>query len=211
MNFITKEELRLVIQHVCTVIIENEKELTRIDTVIGDGDHGIGMKRGFSAVKEMLIRNPDLKPYDLLHQTGIELVKTMGGASGVLFGSLFTGGSKAINRDTEMLTMDDMSNFFLNGTQTIFQRGKAALGEKTMLDALVPAVKAFEVAVTQGDDKKTCFEKAWKASLNGATDTIHMISKKGRSKNFHELTIGLPDPGAVSVSLLFQGFSEFFQ
>lgn len=211
MDFITKEELRCAILHICTVIIKNEEALTKIDSVIGDGDHGIGMKRGFSAVKEMLQTNPDLKPYDLLHQTGIELVKTMGGASGVLFGSLFTGGSKTLNRDAEIVTMDEMSKFLSIGTQTIYQRGKAELGEKTMLDALFPATKAFEDAVAQGDDRKTCFEKAWKASLTGAENTIHMISKKGRSKNFHELTIGLPDPGAVSVSLLFQGFSEEIQ
>ncbi len=208
MNIISKDELWSSIFRICIIIIENEPKLTEIDTIIGDGDHGIGMKRGFTAVREMLEKNTDLKPYGLLHATGIELVRTMGGASGVLFGSLFTGGSKTIPKDADHLSLEEMASFFQSGTDTIMQRGKAILGDKTMLDALVPAAKEFSISVAQGKGKKECFENAWKASVKGVEDTVNMKSKKGRSKNFQDLTIGYPDPGAVSISLIFQGFME---
>lgn len=210
MNLISAEALRLALIHVCSVIIEHEPYLTEIDTLIGDGDHGVGMKRGFTSVLKMLQKEKEYKPYELFYSTGVELVRTMGGASGVLFGSLFIGGSKSIPQDSENLCLSDMALFFRSAFDAVKNRGKSDVGEKTMLDALAPAAREFDTSVGQGLDRRRCFTNAYLASSFGVEETIKMKSKKGRSKNFRDFTVGYPDPGAISISLIFKGFMEFF-
>lgn len=185
-------------------IIAAEPELTRIDTVIGDGDHGIGMKLGFTALKAELERGEYETPYRLFHDCGFCLVKSMGGSSGVLFGSLFIGGLEAIRALDEM-DGADMCTFLSGGIDAIIRRGKARPGDKTMVDALLPAREHMRRALSETHDIDAVLKAAYEGALTGVEQTKSMIPHIGRSKNFRENALGWPDPGAISVSLLLGG------
>ena len=185
-------------------IIAAEPELTRIDMVIGDGDHGIGMKTGFTALRQMLQENRYSTPFELFHACGLCLVKSMGGSSGVLFGTLLTGGLDQI-RDLDTLNGERMCAFLSGGIDAVLRRGKAKAGYKTMVDALLPAKAHMEAALETTDDIDRILQAAQKGALEGVEATKEMLPRLGRSKNFREMALGWPDPGAISVSVLFGG------
>ena len=187
-------------------IIAAEPELTRIDRVIGDGDHGIGMKTGFTALKQDLERNAYPTPYALFHACGLCLVKSMGGSSGVLFGTLLIGGLEAI-RDLDALDGAAMCAFLCGGIDAVIRRGKARAGDKTMVDALLPARARMEEALRDANDAGRILRAAEAGALEGVEATKAMLPRLGRSKNFREKAVGWPDPDAVSVSVLFGGLA----
>ncbi|MGN0672667.1 MAG: dihydroxyacetone kinase subunit DhaL [Anaerovoracaceae bacterium] len=184
-------------------IIEKEPYLTEIDSIIGDGDHGTGMKRGFTAVKGMLERNTYDSMPELVKAVSIELIRSMGGASGVIFGTMFFGGISRLTEDSKA-DISELADYFYEGEKAIEKRGKSSPGQKTMLDALYPAVCAMKAY--DGDDAAEFFEAAWRAAAAGAEESRKLISRKGRSSNFGDECIGLPDPGAVSTSIIFEAF-----
>lgn len=193
--------------HVSKEIIQQEPYLSEIDTIIGDGDHGTGMKTGFEAVQKMLERQEFQKPSALLQAVGMELVKTMGGASGVLFGTLFTGGLPSLPDENE-LDAEHLIEYFSKGTEMIHKRGKANAGDKTMLDALYPAIEAMRNGTDTSIEQ--LLYRGYQGALLGVFATKTMKARTGRSKNFKE-TLGVPDPGAVSVSVIFKAMYEFIQ
>ena len=188
-------------------IIAAEPELTRIDSVIGDGDHGIGMKTGFSVLREKLTEESFATPYELFHTSGLCLVKCMGGSSGVLFGTLFISVLEAI-KDKDVLNASDVVDFLTKGIQGVINRGRAKPGDKTMVDALLPAQTAMELALKSTDDIGQILEAAETGALNGVEATKNMAPRLGRSKNFREQALGWPDPGAISVSVLLGGLAR---
>lgn len=189
------------------LIIEKEPYLTEIDTVIGDGDHGIGMKRGCEAVRMLLKKEGYSYVDELCYGVSTELIKTMGGASGIIFGTMFFGGLSRLGHK-EYVTARQLSEYFIEGERSIERRGKAKPGQKTMLDALYPACAAMEQAAVQSGDVVLLFREAFRAAERGAEESRNLKSRIGRSKNFKDKTLGLPDPGAVSTSLWFQAFYE---
>lgn len=191
----------------CELIIEKEPYLTEIDSVIGDGDHGTGMKRGCEAVRKLLMKNRYCYVDELCYDVSTELIKTMGGASGIIFGTMFFGGIPRLGHK-DYAAAGQLSQYFMEGEQAIERRGKAKPGQKTMLDALYPACIAMTQAVQQSGDVIYFFEKACEAAVRGAQDSKNLKSRIGRSRNFKDKTLGLPDPGAVSASLWFQAFYE---
>ena len=193
--------------HVADTIVEHEPYLTEVDTLIGDGDHGIGMKRGFTALKNMLEHQTFQTMESLCKATGMELVKTMGGASGVIFGTLFIGGLKELG-DTASVSLEQLARYFDAGCTAIQRRGKARAGQKTMLDAFIPAVEALKAQAAKGADIVSAFGQAQFAAKEGTEASKSMKSQMGRSKNFQDTTIGLPDPGAISTRLIFQALYE---
>lgn len=188
-------------------IVAAEPELTRVDMVIGDGDHGIGMKTGFTALKRELQANDYDSPYALFHACGLCLVKSMGGSSGVLFGTLLIGGLEAI-RGLDALDGAAMCAFLGGGIDAVIRRGKAKPGFKTMVDALLPAKAHMEQALRETDDVGAILRAAEAGALEGVEATKSMLPRLGRSKNFRESAIGWPDPGAISVSVLFGGMAR---
>ena len=188
-------------------IIAAEPELTRIDMVIGDGDHGIGMKTGFTALKRELLANDYDSPYALFHACGLCLVKSMGGSSGVLFGTLLIGGLEAI-RGLDSLDGAAMFALLGGGIDAVIRRGKAKAGYKTMVDALLPAKEHMERALRDTDEVGPVLQAAEAGALEGVEATKSMLPRLGRSKNFRESAIGWPDPGAISVSVLFGGLAR---
>lgn len=208
MRTIPMKQLQAAIVAACDSIVASEPLLTRIDSIIGDGDHGTGMRDGFTVLKETLIKNEYSDIYALMREAGLALVKTMGGASGVIFGTLFIAGHEGVRGKTDM-DADAIIAFFDAGSVSIAKRGRTAPGDKTMLDALLPAVEAMRRRRQETEDVARILEAGYEGALQGVENTKDMISRKGRSKNFREKTLGVPDPGAISVSLFFKGISDF--
>ena len=207
MKTIGVRKLKQMLLQAADEIVKNEPYLTEIDAIIGDADHGIGMKRGFGSVRGMLLESEFETVDEMLKSVGIELVKTMGGASGVIFGTLFIGGiSKLGGGDT--VSLAELAAYFDEGAEAIQRRGKARAGQKTMLDALIPAVEALKQSAGSGADMKEALEKAYEMALKGVEASKMMQPKVGRSKNFQEAAIGLPDPGAISTSLIFKALRD---
>lgn len=209
MQTITAEQLRIALLNVCDKIVKAEPLLTELDTIIGDGDHGFGMRTGFSAMTKQLSDNTYATPYDLLHESGMTLIKVMGGTSGVIFGTLFIGGLSHIE-NKETLTLADLAAYIDGGTKAIAKRGKVTRGDKTMYDALIEASLALTASAEAGVSIEEGFVKATAAAKQGVENTKAMMSRKGRSKNFRDKTVGHPDTGAVSTSMIFEALSESF-
>ncbi len=207
METLNERQLQEALLLVCRRVVESEARLTEIDTIIGDGDHGIGMREGFTALAGLLENESFASPFALLRASGIQLLKTMGGASGVIFGTLFTGGHEAV-QGKEALTAEDLAAFFAGGAAAIQKRGRSGPGDKTMLDALLPAVAAMEESSRNTPDVKALLHAAWQGAEDGVKASEQMLPRTGRSKNFREQALGYPDPGAVSVSIIFKGFYD---
>ena len=198
---------RNVLRSTAEKMVASEPELTRLDQVIGDGDHGLGMQRGFAAVVTLL-DGDSCNPQDigaLLLQIGTRMMSSMGGASGAIFGTLFRAGGKAIAGEAN-LTTPVLSRFLTEGLNAVFQRGGAKPGDKTMVDALAAAA---EKAQALGN---TSLEKALPeiaaAAQEGAERTKDMVAVFGRSKTLGERSLGHVDPGAVSMSLILVFMAE---
>lgn len=188
--------------------IEAEKDyLTQLDNEIGDGDHGINMARGFEAVEKKL---PFLVGGDigaLLKGVGMQLVSTVGGASGPLYGTAFMKAGMACKGLTE-LDGPAFVKAMEAAVDGIKMRGKATEGEKTMLDALCPALKVMQDEVAAGKSLKEALQDAAAAAEKGVEYTKTIIATKGRASYLGERSLGHQDPGATSSLYLLQVLAE---
>ena len=192
----------------CDAIIKNKPFLTEVDSKIGDGDHGIGMAGGMEKAKEALATNDFTTVNEVFKTTGMQMLNSMGGASGVIFGSMFLGGVKGMDPVTE-LDATTFTKMMRASVEAIKARGKAAVGDKTMVDALEPAVIAMEKS--DKDDLIKCMEQAAIASEEGLEATKNMIAKFGRAKSLMERAIGYQDAGATSVHIIFESMHNYLQ
>lgn len=207
MRTITEPQLQKALLHVCDLVVASEPMLTELDSIIGDGDHGTGMRDGFSELKANLAECSYDTIYDLLRASGMQLVKTMGGASGVIFGTLFIGGYEVVDGKAA-IDADDLLHFFEESARTISRRGRCQAGDKTMLDALLAAIDAMRRTRGESAEIDDLLNAAYRGALDGVEQTKTMTPRRGRSKNFREKAVGYADPGAVSVSIIFKGLSE---
>lgn len=188
--------------------IEAEKEyLTELDNEIGDGDHGINLARGFEAVEKKL---PSLAGGDigaLLKGVGMQLVSTVGGASGPLYGTAFMKAGMACKGLTE-IDGPAFVKAMEAAVDGIKMRGKATEGEKTMLDALCPALKVMQDDVAVGKSLKEALQDAAQAAEKGVEYTKTIIATKGRASYLGERSLGHQDPGATSSLYLLQVLAE---
>ncbi|MET9150332.1 dihydroxyacetone kinase subunit DhaL [Streptomyces griseoflavus] len=166
--------------------------LTALDSPIGDADHGSNMQRGFRAVRDALDKEPPATPGAVLTQAGRLLISTVGGASGPLYGTLLRRAGKTLG-DAAEVDRRQLAEALRAGTEAVMRLGGAAPGDKTMIDALVPAVDAL------GDS----FAAARDAAEEGAVATTPLQARKGRASYLGERSIGHQDPGATSSALLF--------
>ena len=175
--------------------------LTALDQAIGDGDHGTNMNRGFAAVVAKLdAEAAGLDPAGILRLVGRTLVSTVGGASGPLYGTAFLRASAALA--DRAAGVDAALDAFDAGVGGIAALGKSTTGEKTMLDALVPAGQAARAAHQRGASVAEIVTAAAEAASAGADATIPMLATKGRASYLGERSIGHPDPGATSSAIL---------
>lgn len=182
-------------------IAENKQYLTELDSAIGDADHGINMDRGFQAVLGKLDAAAPDDIGALFKTVGMTLVSTVGGAGGPLYGTLFLQFGAAIGGRTE-LTAEDWSAGLDAAVSGVQARGKAELGDKTMLDALIPARDALADAVADGAELPAALRRSADAAEQGMTATIPLVARKGRASYLGERSAGHQDPGATSSALL---------
>ena len=203
------EDTRNMLIYIANKIIANKPYLTEVDSAIGDGDHGIGMAGGMQKVRrKMRQMEGEHNAYALFEAAGKAMLLSMGGASGVIFGSLYLAGAKGMERK-ETLAAQDLAQMERKSLEAIQERGKAAVGDKTMVDALAPAVEALEA--NQDKSLLEMLKSAEKAAKQGVEDTKKYQAKFGRAKSLMERAIGYQDAGATSVWLIFQGMREFVE
>lgn len=200
-------DVKAMILAVADAIIAAEPLLSEADRNLGDGDHGIGMQRGFNAVKDRMATMTDADGVDkLLSSTGMAMMSSMGGASGVVFGTLFMSGGKALAGQAQ-LDSAGFAAFFKAASEGVSTRGKAKPGDKTMVDALHPAAeKAQEVAALPLPEAIAAIATAAEAGRDGSKD---MIATLGRAKSLGEASRGHPDAGACSVAIIVRTMSDF--
>ncbi len=198
---ISLERVLAWLRELAGVFAQAREELTALDAAIGDADHGINMDRGFSAVAADLSASPPPDIAAALKTTAMTLIRTVGGAAGPLYGTLFLRASGACAGKGE-LSPADWAAAFRQGVEGVRQRGKAEPGDKTMLDALVPAAEAMREAVEQGQGLPEILRRAERAAEAGMKATIPLQARKGRASYLGERSMGHQDPGATSAHLL---------
>ncbi|MBN1417668.1 MAG: dihydroxyacetone kinase subunit L [Planctomycetes bacterium] len=185
----------------------NHETLSRLDSFGGDGDHGTTMLRAIECM-ERVIADPGARGWKaILGDVGWALLGVDGGATGPLFGSFFLGMAEAAE-ERDAVDAGALAGIFEAGLAALRKRTKAQVGDKTMIDALVPAVAAMRQAVEGGADPAKALGQAAEAALRGAESTKAFPARFGRAKNVGEKSVGHADPGATTVSLVFRGFAE---
>ena len=190
------------------VYAENRQWLTELDSAIGDADHGINMDRGFTAVKAELAAQapPDIR--SVFQNVATALIRNVGGAAGPLYGTFFLRAAAACAGKTEIDAADVVA-MFQAGIEGVRQRGKAAAGDKTMLDALLPALDAMRKALEDGSEPGgRSWTRARRRPKRGCWRPIPMQARKGRASYLGARSIGHQDPGATSSYLLLKAAAD---
>lgn len=187
-------------------IVANEADIESLDRAIGDGDHYVNVKRASEVVAGMYNELKDLPPEQVLHNIGAKLLITMGGASGVLFASFFMGMAKYLKENFSKINESnanlETAAAFAYGVQTMMMRGKANVGEKTMLDVLVPVSTTFTTAAAQGKPANEICKAMQNAAEKGLEYTRDLVATKGRAAGLGERSKGHLDPGAKSCQVM---------
>lgn len=188
----------------------NRELLTDLDSAIGDADHGLNMDRGMVAVLDLLRENASAAPAVLLTSTGRTLVSKVGGASGPLYGTLFLRMGSAC-QGVELLDAELFSSVLRAGLVGVVDRGKAASGDKTMVDALGPACDALDQAISNGAALSEALMAAAAAARAGRNSTEQMVARRGRASYLGTRSLGHQDPGAASATLLIEAAVEVLE
>jgi dihydroxyacetone kinase-like protein len=191
---------------VSTALIDQTDILTDADLAIGDGDHGIGMRRGFEAALAALKDAEPESAEAALKATGTAILSNTGGAAGAVFGTLFRAGSKAFSAGGDF-DGEGFARFLEEGLAAVMKRGGVTEGQKTMVDALAPAARAAREAGGQGLAAATSAATA--GALKGVEASRAMIATTGKARSLGERSIGHPDPGAISISLILKAMQDF--
>ncbi len=202
-----KEKIILVIDQMAVAMEKQKEFLTELDNVIGDGDHGINMARGFSEVIKKRDSLAKMDAGDMIKNLGMVLVSTVGGASGPLYGTAFMKAGMFL-KGKEEVTFPVFLDAFACAIDGVMARGKAAEGEKTMLDAMLPAKRAMEQEWMLSGDGKKSLEAGLTAAREGIEYTKTIIATKGRAAYLGERSIGHQDPGATSFVFLLEAIAS---
>lgn len=207
MSTVTKEQVVRWLEATAAVLEANKGYLTDLDSAIGDADHGTNMDRGFKKVMEKLPTVADKDIGNILKTVGMTLISSVGGASGPLYGTFYMRGGMAADAKEE-LDNNDLVNVLQGAVDGIIQRGRAQPGDKTMVDALLPALDALKAAVAEGQGAADALAAAVAAAEQGMKDTIPLQARKGRASYLGERSIGHQDPGATSSYLILNALLE---
>jgi dihydroxyacetone kinase-like protein len=195
------EFILLAAEAVNQAILANESEIESLDREIGDGDHFINMKRGCATIAGMHDDLVGLAPDAVLHKIGMKLLSTIGGASGPLIASFFMAMAKTV-KENGAETLPEIAAAFAAGVEAIKSRGKSDVGEKTMLDVLVPVSRTFTQLAAQETERTTLFDALRSEAEQGMLATRDLIATKGRAAFLGERAIGHIDPGAKTSQLI---------
>src|SRR4051812_24963275 len=189
------------------LVADNRDHLTELDSAIGDADHGSNMDRGMKAAVAALDETPPPTAGALFSKVGMTLVSTVGGASGPLFGTFFLRMGTSFG-DADTVSPLDFAAALRAGLGGVVARGKAEPGDKTMYDALAPAVDALDAALGDRSPLATGLKAARDAAASGRDATTPMLARKGRASYLGERSVGHQDPGATTVALLLEAATE---
>lgn len=204
---ISRQDVLNWISAVAAVLEENKDYLTRLDSAIGDADHGMNMTRGFQAVMTKLPAISDKDIGTIFKTVGMTLVSTVGGAAGPLYGTFFMQAGSA-SAGKQELTAADWSAALEAAIGGVVMRGKAVLGDKTMVDSLTPALEALKAAIAEQQTLAVALERSAQAAENGMLATIPLVARKGRASYLGERSAGHQDPGATSSYLILKSAAQ---
>jgi phosphoenolpyruvate---glycerone phosphotransferase subunit DhaL len=199
-------EVKAMLLHVASRIAESAEALNDADRAIGDGDHGLAMMRGFDAARQAL----ESREYETVgapvSEVGRALLLSMGGASGILFSSLFVEGARGLS-SARCFGSDELARFLGAGTAAVEQRGRTAPGAKTMVDALAPAART--AAELRSEPLADALPRVAAAARDGMEATKQMVARAGKAKSLGERSVGHADPGALSVHVMLRAMDEY--
>ena len=199
---ITKDELRVRIQNACATVMEAEAELTEIDSRFGDADHGFTMAKIAKTISEAVEAGDSIQ--EMLDNAGCA-VMVLNGGSAVPLWNTWLDGLQEHSEAADSMTVEQVKSMFQGAYEELFEMSTAKVGDKTMMDALIPATEAIQA--WEGD-MDGLFEAAAKAAEAGAENSKNFVSKFGRAKSYGTQTIGTPDAGAVSMKYFFVGLAK---
>jgi len=206
MSAIGADELSALIRAMAERVAAERDALNRLDAALGDGDHGTSISAAFAEAVAAIDALEQPSPSAIWLATAKSLMNRMGGASGAIFGSFFLKGVANL-RDLNRISHNSMAGLLAAGLESVKARGKAKLGDKTMVDALEPAVAAFGDA----DDFGSAWPVAAKAARAGAESTRALVARQGRAKFLGGRAIGHPDPGATTIALMFEAAHDWWR
>lgn len=200
------EETTEMVVHLCRGMQASKDLLSEADRAIGDGDHGVGMARGFEAVQQNIESQPPAAIDELFRTVGMTLLTSVGGASGAVFGTFYRGGAKNL-AGRKVFDAAALSCLLNDGLQAVQERGKAKAGDKTMVDALGPAASAAQALVAA--PLAEALLAVAEAARQGMEKTKQMVATIGKAKTLGERSLGHADPGAISTYLMLKFMAEF--
>lgn len=206
MSAIGAEELGALIGAMARRVAAERDALNRLDAGLGDGDHGGSISTAFAVAVEEIEALEDKTVSAIWLATAKALMNRMGGASGAIFGTFFLKGVASL-RDAERLSKDAMAALLTAGLDGVKTRGKADVGDKTMVDALEPAAAAF----SEAGDYSAAWAAAAQAARIGAESTRGLVARQGRAKFLGERAIGQQDPGATTIALMFEAANDWWK
>ena len=207
-QLLTVENTNNMFKFIANAVIQEKPLLTEIDSAIGDGDHGIGMEIGFKNSLSLLEEKTYMYVNDIFKDIGMSMINNMGGASGVLFGTFFLASVKG-EENLDSLNLEKLAHLFEKGLDGVKQRGRATVGDKTMIDALEPAINGLKKKASETDDLCEAMKYAANCAEQGLENTKQLVAKFGRAKTLGERAIGHQDAGATTITIMFQSMHKW--
>jgi dihydroxyacetone kinase-like protein len=205
---LSRAELLRMVAGAAAQVRKHHARLSELDSVAGDGDHGTAMLRCVDNMEKAMGSGPANCLKTCFEQTGWAVLGADGGASSSLLGSFFLGMRDGVRGSVSSLDCRELSAAFESGLKALRKQTAAQIGEKTMMDAMIPAVETLSATALESDDIENGLERASRAAKAGAEATKHLTARHGRARLLGEKTRGHQDPGATSIALLFEGFYE---
>jgi dihydroxyacetone kinase-like protein len=204
---LTLNDFIKIIKNINETLQDNIKFLSELDSIIGDGDHGITITRGFKNVMKKIEENIPDSISDLLKTTGFTIISTMGGTAGPIFGSIFTEMARQSN-GKKSINLTDLYSMFLAAMNKVIELGGAEPGDKTMIDSFDPAVASLKESLSKNLTIKEALRNMSLAAERGALSTKNMVAKKGKSRYHAERSLGYQDAGATTFYLIIKTMYE---
>lgn len=189
-----------------TDLVGREEELCKLDSYVGDGDHGMTVKKGYANVIKMINSESAENFHDFLFNVGLAISDTAGGAIGPILASFFFGMSDGVDCEKQEVSVKDFADMIKSGMDRIIKIGGAQPGDRTLLDTLFPAYNTLIEAA--GEDEKSALEKMVQSAYEGAQSTKNMVAKKGRAQNLGEKSLGYIDAGSMSMYYFLKAFAD---
>lgn len=198
---ITTENVKKAVERLSEIVIQNEIPFCRLDSAAGDGDFGMSLAKGFREVKKQIESIDGSSMQKFLRGCSMIIAEFCGGASGPVWSSAFAAAANSV-KGKENLELSDIVSMFEDAAAAIQKRGGAKPGDKTLLDALIPATEALKEAAQQGKSVRAAFEAAAAKAEEGAEATRNMIASKGRAAYVGDRSLNHPDAGAAAIGII---------